>query len=205
MAYSKRVGKNFLGILNDLKRRPEDAARELGIDIEVIKGIISGEKEFSTELIERAISIWPINKRDFYIIDDDCPDGVKIMRVEDSERSSRIMERAGKPYYEYRDTAMSTVGQFRPEWILELCVVDDNDPENPGVQWNNGHFMHQFTYFIGPVNFYYRDSKGKKTVEVMNTGDSMYISPFVPHTFTTRNNEEGKKDLILAITYGNKL
>ena len=78
MAYSKRVGKNFLGILNDLKRRPEDAARELGIDIEVIKGIISGEKEFSTELIERAISIWPINKRDFYIIDDDCPDGVTV-------------------------------------------------------------------------------------------------------------------------------
>ena len=29
---SKRIGSNFLGILNDLKRRPEDAARELGVE-----------------------------------------------------------------------------------------------------------------------------------------------------------------------------
>ena len=26
-----KAGKNFLGILNDLKRRPEDAAKELGV------------------------------------------------------------------------------------------------------------------------------------------------------------------------------
>ena len=67
------------------------------------------------------------------------------------------MHRGGKPYYEYRDTAMSSVGPFRPEWIEELCVVDDNEPNNKQVQWNNGHFMHQFTYFIGEVNFYYLD------------------------------------------------
>jgi len=38
----------------------------------------------------------------------------------------------------------------------------------------------------------------------MNTGDSMYITPFTPHTFTTRKgaNENG---LILALTYGGKL
>ena len=29
--HMSKVGKNFLGILNDLKRRPEDAAKELGI------------------------------------------------------------------------------------------------------------------------------------------------------------------------------
>ena len=77
------------------------------------------------------------------------------MTAEDSEKSKRIMHRAGKPYYEYRDTAMSKVAPFRPEWIMELCSVNDNDPENSKVlQWNNGHFMHQFTYFIGNVNFY---------------------------------------------------
>jgi methylphosphonate synthase len=99
---------------------------------------------------------------------------------------------------------MSTVAPFRPEWILELCYVGDNDPSNSEVQWNNGHFMHQFTYFIGEVNFYYQDSQGNKKVGVMNTGDSMYITPFTPHTFTTRKGAK-ENGLILALTYGGKL
>ena len=199
-----KSGKNFLGILNDIKRRPEDAARELDISIETIKLIIEGKKPLSHDLVEKAIKIWPVNARDFYVVDDDCELGVKIMRSEESKKTSRIMERAGKPYYEYRDTAMSKVAPFRPEWILELCYVNDNDPENKDVQWNNGHFMHQFTYFIGEVNFYYKDSNGNKKVAIMNTGDSMYITPFTPHTFTTRKDAK-ENGLILALTYGGKL
>ena len=42
-----RSGRNFLGILNDLKRRPEDAAKELGISEDEINSIISGKKEIS--------------------------------------------------------------------------------------------------------------------------------------------------------------
>jgi len=199
-----RMGRNFLGILNDVKRRPEDAAKELGISVEEINSIISGEKSISSELINIATKIWPVNARDFYIIQDDCPDGVKIMRSDESEKSSRIMTRAGKPYYEYHDTAMSTTAPFRPEWIMELCYVDNNDPNNPDVQWNNGHFMHQFTYFIGEVNFYYKGNNGEKKVAVFNTGDSMYITPFVPHTFATRKGAK-QNGLILALTYGGKL
>ena len=199
-----KSGQNFLGILNDIKRRPEDAANELQVPLEEINAIIEGKKLLNPELINKAIQIWPVNARDFYIIHDDCPLGVKIMRAKESEKSSRIMKRAGKPYYEYRDTVISTVSPFRPEWILELCYVDDNEPSNPNVQWNNGHFMHQFTYFIGEVNFYYRDSKGDKKVAVMNTGDSMYITPFTPHTFSTREGAT-ENGLILALTYGGKL
>lgn len=202
--YQIRSGNNFLGILNDIKRRPEDAADELGISIDEINLIISGRKKISPELIQKAVEIWPVNERDFYIIFDDCPLGVLIMSTDESKKTSRIMERAGKPYYEYRDTAMSKTAPFRPEWILELCKVKDNDPNNPEVQWNNGHFMHQFTYFIGRVNFYFKGDDGKKHVAAMNTGDSMYITPFTPHTFTTREGalENG---LILALTYGGKL
>ena len=87
---------------------------------------------------------------------------------------------------------------------MELCAVDDNDPENDLIQWNNGHFMHQFTYFIGNVNFYYKDENGKKQTAVMNTGDSMYITPFVSHTFATRKNSDSN-GLILALTYGGKI
>ena len=199
-----KSGQNFLGILNDIKRRPEDAAKELGISVDEIIAIIKGQKPLSQELVNHAVRIWPVNARDFYIIHDDCPQGVKIMTAEDSKKSSRIMERAGKPYYEYRDTVMSTTAPFRPEWIMELCYVNDNDPSNSVVQWNNGHFMHQFTYFIGEVNFYHRTPNGERKVSVMNTGDSMYITPFVSHTFTTRNAAK-QNGLILALTYGGKL
>ncbi|NDB89062.1 MAG: XRE family transcriptional regulator [Thaumarchaeota archaeon] len=199
-----KSGQNFLGILNDIKRRPEDAAKELNISLDEINAIISGKKALSQEIVERAARIWPVNARDFFIIRDDCPIGVKIMTAEESKKSSRIMNRAGKPYYEYRDTAMSTTAPFRPEWILELCYVDDNDPSNSAVQWNNGHFMHQFTYFIGEVNFYYRSQNGEKKIAVMNTGDSMYITPFTSHTFTTRKGAK-QNGLILALTYGSKL
>ena len=203
-SYLIRLGNNFLGILNDIKRRPEDAANELEVSLDEINSIILGRKKITSELVEKAVKIWPVNERDFYIISDDCPTGILIMNSNDSKKSSRIMERAGKPYYEYRDTAMSKTAPFRPEWILELCRVKDNDPNNPNAQWNKGHFMHQFTYFIGEVNFYYKGSDGKKYVAMMNTGDSMYITPFTPHTFTTRDgaSEDG---LILALTYGSKL
>ena len=198
-----KSGQNFLGILNDLKRRPEDAATELGISLEEITQIIDGKKILSQEIIEKAVKIWPLNVSDFYIIYDDTPTGVKLMSAEESKMSSRIMNRAGKPYYEYRDTVMSSVAPFRPEWIMELCQVDDNNSENTDAKWNNGHFMHQFTYFIGDVNFYYLDEDNKKQISIMKTGDSMYISPFVPHTFTSRNKQSN--GLILALTYGNKL
>lgn len=199
-----KSGKNFLGILNDIKRRPEDASKELNIPLNEIESIIQGIQPITTELVNKAVEIWPVNARDFYIVRDDCPFGVKIMKSEDSVQSSRIMERAGKPYYEYRDTAMSTVAPFRPEWILELCNVNDNEPTNPDVQWNNGHFMHQFTYFIGEVNFYYESPNGEKKIAIMNTGDSMYITPFTKHSFATRKGSK-KNGLILAITYGGKL
>jgi len=199
-----RFGNYFLGMLNDLKRRPQDAANELNVPLEEITDIIEGKKEISSEIISRAVKIWPVNYRDFFLIRDDCPNGIKIMRNEDSAKSSRVMDRGGLPYYEYRDTAMSSVALFRPEWIEELCIVEDNDPNNLAVQWNNGHFMHQFTYFIGDVNYYYRGPDGEKKVVIMNTGDSVYGTPFRPHSFATRKGAK-KNGLILALTYGNQL
>ena len=200
-----RSGENFRAILNDLKRRPEDAAAELGVPLPEIEEIIGGRTSLPSTLVEKAIATWPVSPRDFYLLEDDAPTGVRIHRAADSERSSRVMSRAGADYYEYRDTAMSSLSQFRPEWIKELCIVDDNDPDNPAVQWNNGHFLHQFTYFVGPVNFYYRGSDGTKQVAVMQTGDSMYISPFVPHSFASRRTDDGELGVIMALTYGDKL
>ena len=39
------------------------------------------------------------------------------------------MQRKGRDYYEYRDTAMSRNAPFRPEWIRVLQIVDNNNPK----------------------------------------------------------------------------
>ena len=83
--HMSKVGKNFLGILNDLKRRPEDAAKELGIPLEQIQEIIEGKKYLPSEIIELAAKIWPVNVSDFYIIYDDTPTGIKSMSAEESK------------------------------------------------------------------------------------------------------------------------
>lgn len=206
MKAAERAGAHLRTTINDLKRRPEDAAKDLGISLEEMNALLTGEKAVSAALLSRAAKVWGcVNERDLLLIEDDAPEGVKIMTAEESARSSRVMDRAGKPYYEYRDTAMTRVAWFRPEWILELCEVEDDSPDNPAVQWNRGHLMHQFTYFIGPVNYYYLAPDGSRRVFVTNTGDSVYGTPFYPHTFTTRKNARGEKGLILALTYGDKL
>ena len=61
-----RFGNYFLGMLNDLKRRPEDAANELNVSLEQITDIIEGKKEITSEIISRAVKIWPVNYRDFF-------------------------------------------------------------------------------------------------------------------------------------------
>ena len=198
-----RFGNYFLGMLNDLKRRPEDAANELNVSLEEITGIIEGKKEITSKIISRAVKIWPVNYRDFFLIHDDCPDGIKIMRNEDSAKSSRVMDRGGMPYYEYRDTAMSSVALFRPEWIEELCIVEDNDPNNLAVQWNNGHFMHQFTYFIGDVNYYYRGPDGeKKVAQPLASGDNKEPKEgqeIIAEKDTEEVKEISKEDMIKAM------
>lgn len=196
--------QKFRKIINDLKRRPEDAARDLSLPLSKIENILNGKEKISLKIIEKAISVWPVNHSDFFSFTDDANNGFKILKFDESENSQRKMYRAGKPYYLYKDTVMSKVSPFRPEWIKQLVVVNDNDPNNEAVKFNNGHFLHQFTYFIGPVNFYYIENNVKKVAE-MNSGDSMYISPYIPHTFTTRKNSEGINGCILALTFSDKI
>lgn len=195
----------FRKILNDLKRRPVDAAKDLNITERKINHILNGKEDLDISIINKAISIWPINHSDLFPIIDDTTQGYKKFSKKDSDKTSRVMYRKGKEYYHYKDTVMSKVSTFRPEWIQELVVVKNNSPHNPNVVYNNGHFLHQFTYFIGPVNFYYIDKNNKKKVAKMNTGDSMHISPYIPHSFTTRKNKENKLGLILALTYSGNI
>jgi len=198
------TAKRLRQILNDLKRRPEDAAKELKISKRKIDSILKGKTELNLDIINRIIKKWPVNINYFinsnYLSNEDPK--ITICKKKYSKSTSRIIKRKNKDYYEYQDTAMARNAPFRPEWIRTLCLVDNNNPNNKSVIWNKGHLLHQFTYFVGKVNFYYKDKKGKKRVSLMNTGDSMYISPYVPHSFASRDKG---LNFIIALTYQDKI
>ena len=200
--YLRRMGADLRSLLNDLKRSDVAAASELGIELEQLRDALAGLRPLPPETVARALAIWPLNERDLYPIHDDCQDGIILMTGADSEASRRVFQRGGADYYEYRDTAMSRLAMFRPEWIRMLCVVDDDDPHNPAVQWNNGHLLHQFTYFVGEIN-YYSEWRGTRSCAWVDTGDSVWGVPFARHSFTTR--DPARRAFILALTYGSGL
>jgi len=204
-AFLKIVGERILSEANDLKRTPAALAEDLKIDVEFVNAVIAGEADIqdAQEFVRMMVNTYPITLKEVWIVEDDCTNGVKVMRAKESVESSRIFERLNRKgeltsYYEYRDTVMSRTAPFKPEWISQLRIVNDDDPNNPDVIYNNGHLLHQATFFIGEVNFYW-ESEGKKHCACMNTGDSNYITPFVPHSFTSRNPK--KPGLILAMTF----
>ena len=207
--YRKALGARVLSEANDLKRTRQALAEELGFPQELVDAVIDGDASVddSQNLMRAMADTYPISLSDLWLKRNDSDAGVIVMRAERSQKTSRVLERkngAGdlKPYYEYRDTAMSRLGPFKPEWIKELRIVDDADPDNPDVAYNNGHLMHQQTFFIGEVNFYWSIG-GKNCCAEMNTGDSNYISPFVPHSFASRNPEA--PGLIVAVTFGGEV
>jgi len=196
------VASLLRAIANDLKRNDEAADADLGLAPGTFADLVAGRRAVTWELIQRVSAVWPVSERDLLPVRDDCPLGVRVHRFESSLKSARIIERGGAPYYEYRDTAMSRLASYRPEWIRMLRTVDNDDPGNPAVAWNSGHLLYQFTFFVGPVNYYYEWGGTKRCVR-MRTGDSIFGLPFAPHTFTARDDTEPA--YILALTYGGHL
>ncbi|MDC0033829.1 hypothetical protein OAJ57_04630 [Alphaproteobacteria bacterium] len=204
-AHLKAIGARLLSEANDLKRTPAALAQELGWDLAEIEAVIAGKAGWKS--VDRALravaSHYPVSLADLWVDRDDTIDGVLTMEAQPSLASARIFDRPDRekllrPYYEYRDTAMSRTGPFKPEWIKTLREVNDSDPYNPDIAFNRGHLLHQLTFFIGPVNFYW-EINGRRYSAEMNTGDSNYITPFVPHSFASR--DETKTTLIIAVTY----
>lgn len=204
-AYLKNLGARILSESNDLKRTPEALARELSLDFSDVMAVIEGRTDLAAAraLVDKMTEIYPVRFIDIWLEPDDTDRGALFMTKSQSAETSRIFNRCDRhgeltPYYEYRDTAMSRNGPFKPEWIAQLRTVDDAEPDNPDVIFNNGHLLHQTTFFIGPVNFYW-ETDGKRHCAELNTGDSNYITPFVPHSFTRRDTNV--KALIIAVTY----
>lgn len=201
-AFDRRAAALLRAAANDLKRDDTTAEADLGLAPGTFAGLTSGEQPVDLALLGRAAEVWPLNERDLLPGHDDTSRRVRVMRAKESEASSRVLARGGDDYYEYRDTAMSRVASYRPEWIRMLQPVDDNDADNPAVRWNRGHLLYQFTYFVGPVNYYYR-WQDRSVCVPMETGDSVWGLPFAPHSFTARSTDEPA--YILALTYGGDL
>lgn len=210
--YAKNAGPILRGLLNGVKQTSISFADIHNLDPVYLEAVMNGKKPLTSEIVNAVDNHSPLdvrklfdpNHRHKFKIKDDTNDGVLIFTAEQRKETQRTFMRGQSdgqkvPYYDYGDTAMSKTSTFRPEWIVERYVHDGNDANVPDWAFNKGHFEYQITYFIGTVNFYWIDKKGNKHVRKMNTGDINYITPFVPHTFTTR--EEGK-GLILAVTYG---
>ena len=207
--FMKTLGRRIWSEANDLKRTPEALAHETGVPLDKVQAVIAGmtDESIASELIAKMMEIYPISASRLAVDKDDTKAGVRLMRSAASKQSSRVFKRLDKngglsPYYEYRDTAMSRMGPFKPEWIQPLRVVANADPENPNIAYNNGHLMHQLTFFIGEVNFYWK-TEGIAHCAEMNTDDSNYITPYVAHSFASRN--PNKLGLIVAVTYGDQL
>ena len=203
--YVRRIGARVFGEANDLKRTPQALADDLGKPLDLIEQVIAGEADIETAegLLHAIAKLYPISLADIWVEHDDTDAGVWVVSAKESAATSRVFERLDGDgelgdYYEYRDTAMSSRGPYKPEWIKELRSVSDSDPNNPDVAYNNGHLMYQCTFFIGEVNFYW-EIGGEKFISEMNTGDSNFITPFVPHSFTSRSR--GNPGLIIAVTF----
>jgi hypothetical protein len=206
VGYLRKIGARILSEANDLKRTPDALAHELRLDAGMLRSVIEGEATLQdARIVAKAMSdAYPISLADLWMEDDDTDNGVVIMRGDASMASSRIFSRANRrgeqqPYYEYRDTAMSRSGPFKPEWIKALRIVEDAAGDNPDVAYNNGHLLHQVTFFVGAVNFYWRSDGAQHCVE-FNTGDSNFITPFTPHSFASRCAD--RPGYIVAVTYG---
>jgi len=203
--FLRLLGARVLSEANDIKRTPEALAADLGIDIGHLKAVLDGkaDRKAAEGVLLAMASKYPVSLADLWVEPDDTDDGVVICPVDDSAASARVFDRrdakgATTPYYEYRDTAMSRIAPFKPEWIQPIRVVGNADADNPDVAYNKGHLMHQMTFFIGPVNFYWQID-GRSYCAEMDTGDSNFITPFVPHSFTSRDPDN--LGLIVAVTY----
>ena len=199
------IGSRLLAEANDLKRTLKSISEEICIDFSEFENIVSGKASYkkAIEIATQFSLNYPISLGDLIIDLPDHKNGISIMRSEESKKTSRVFKRKDKnqnlsDYYEYRDTATSNISPFKPEWIKELRYVEDSNPNNPDIAYNNGHFLHQMTAFVGPVNFYW-EVDGKKYSQEMNTGDSNYITPFWKHSFATRSLE--KDAIIIAVTF----
>lgn len=210
MLDSRAIGASLRAEANDLKRTVEGVAAETGLSCALVASVFSGQATIAEcDTVQGAmLRVYPIDARRMARHLDDTDHGVRVVDAAQALASERIIPRrfadgTVAPYYAYRDTAMSRESSIRPEWIVPLvCVPEEDARSGEGAQarivFNNGHLLHQVTYFLGPIDVHWKRG-GEVFTRAMSAGDSCHFPPFVPHSFTQR--QCGGTLGIVAVTY----
>jgi hypothetical protein len=211
--YSRNLGNLIQNQINNLKRTKINIIEELGVTTDFLDKCLSGNgsQQDYDNLITMFYDKYPISMNDIFLEKDTTNNGILYFNNKKSIESKRTTKRVNcsnieTDFYEYRDTATCKNSPFKPEYIKMLREVNNNDPYNLDVAYNKGHLLTQITFFIGPVNFYYILNDKKYCCE-MNTGDSNFITPYIPHTFTKRNyTDQNEEDaIIIAVTFSSNV
>lgn len=183
-------------VMNELKRDEKSAALELAIPERSIVSALSGDPTALDLVLAAVTQQWPVSP--FALVAPKSEPPIKIFSGKNSKASSRIIQRKDIDYYEYRDTATTSISPIRPEWIRMLVDEPTCNPESSGLSWNHGHALHQLTYFLGSVNFYW-ELGGQRFGQQMTAGDVAYIPSWVPHTFA--RPIASASSAIMAVTF----
>jgi uncharacterized RmlC-like cupin family protein/DNA-binding XRE family transcriptional regulator len=123
---------------------------------------------------------------------DDLDHGVRIQQPD--QQSVINGERDGMDYYTYHCLVRSrTVPSMVP--LVVDVLVDDPDK----ARLNGGHSGHEFLYVLeGELDVKWGEPGDIRTA-VLRTGTSLYIQPYVPHSFTAKKGTGRAK--LLAVNF----
>nr|Q9JN69.1 RecName: Full=(S)-2-hydroxypropylphosphonic acid epoxidase; AltName: Full=Hydroxypropylphosphonate epoxidase; Short=Ps-hppE [Pseudomonas syringae]5U55_A Chain A, (S)-2-hydroxypropylphosphonic acid epoxidase [Pseudomonas syringae]5U55_B Chain B, (S)-2-hydroxypropylphosphonic acid epoxidase [Pseudomonas syringae]5U55_C Chain C, (S)-2-hydroxypropylphosphonic acid epoxidase [Pseudomonas syringae]5U55_D Chain D, (S)-2-hydroxypropylphosphonic acid epoxidase [Pseudomonas syringae]5U57_A Chain A, ( len=124
----------------------------------------------------------------------DLDDGVKIARRNGGFKREEI--RGGVHYYTYEHLVTTN----QDPGLMALRLDLHSDDEQP-LRLNGGHGSREIVYVTrGAVRVRWVGDNDELKEDVLNEGDSIFILPNVPHSFT--NHVGGAKSEIIAINYG---
>ena len=133
---------------------PEVIEKETGLSKAALNNLIQGQDydRANTDAILRLLHYnYPCSMKQLVVDRDDSDQGIWYKTAEESTHSGRVLDRINGlnqqvHYYNYKDTATSSLSPFKPELIEILVHVLDNEPMNPLVVMNKGHLLTQLTF-----------------------------------------------------------
>ncbi len=189
--------------LNSLKHTPESFAIQNNLNAHLILQTIKGDLQPSEELIE-VLKNHPLidysafdSSHTAHTLTENSLNHYLYWSASQKDDTSRQFSRHNTPYYIYKDLAATYLSPFLPEHITPLVIKSDpTETILPAPYFNKGHLEHQITFFIGDINFHWKENNTEH-VKCMKNLSSNYIVPYVPHTFTSRS----PGSYIVAVTY----
>lgn len=206
----ENFGIHLSKVLNSIKHTPESFASIYSLELEKITNVIKGLDKPDEKLLG-ILADHEIIKFNEFLKPDESKKSVnkakeKIKFKLSSQKSletTRTFYRGTSnnksDYYHYSDLAASKFSIILPEHIVPIQETKDllkDYDEIPDWAFNKGHLEHQITFFSGEIDFHWIQN-GKKYIRKMQDGEMNYISPYTPHTFTTRSYGS----YIAAVTY----